>query len=61
MTYEMLMEKIRSLPEECLEEVGEFIEYLRLRAKFSDFEKWKHQKRFPESMEKKRKPIYGMP
>lgn len=38
MSYETIAEQIKSLPEECIPELGDFIAYLKLRAKFKDFE-----------------------
>ena len=39
MNYEMIAEQIKSLPEPYIFELGDFIAYLKLKAKFQDFER----------------------
>ncbi|MCH5290682.1 MAG: hypothetical protein J1D88_02840 [Treponema sp.] len=38
MRYEIFAEEIKTLPEQYISELGDFINYLKLKAKFQDFE-----------------------
>ena len=39
MSYEMLAEEIKTLPMQYFSELGEFIRYLKFKAKFQNFER----------------------
>lgn len=39
MSYELLEKELRNLPEQYFDQVCEFVAYLKLKSKFSEFEK----------------------
>lgn len=38
MSYELLAEEIKTLPESYISEISDFVVYLKLKSKFEDFE-----------------------
>lgn len=49
MSYEALAEKIKTLPESAMDEISDFITYIKLKERFSDFENTRNIKNEIES------------